>query len=145
MVVNHIKSKAQFEAAVRKYRVVVVEGCAELSILSRLMAAFNRRMSREHPKAYYLNFDVDQVPEIRHALKMRTTPSYTIFRDGLRVGDIVGLNPRGLEMTIAAALVGIETPSPSFAFTNYPSVKAPGSKKKTLSNYQSPKFTAVQT
>ncbi|POS87441.1 hypothetical protein EPUL_003171 [Erysiphe pulchra] len=102
-------------------------------------------MSREHPKAYYINFDVEKLPEIRQSLKMRTTPSFIIFRDGVRVGEIAGLNPRGLEMAVSTALVGIEVPSSNhFFLPKYPPVKAPANLKVAISNYLPPIPTAIQ-
>ncbi|RKF60403.1 putative cop c 2-like protein [Erysiphe neolycopersici] len=104
-------------------------------MISRLMGAFARRMSRDHPKAYYVKFDVENIREIRQSLRIRSTPSFIIFKDGVRVGEIVGFNPRGLEMAICAALIGIETPSSNFLVPKYPPVKTPANLKVAISNY----------
>lgn len=144
MVVHQIESKEQLEAAIEKYKVVVIECYVELSVICRLMAAFNRRMSREHPKAYYVNFDVDKIPEIRQSLRIRTTPSFIIFKDGKRVGQLVGFNPRGLEIAVSAALIGIEKPSSNLLYPKYSPTKAPTNAKVAMSNYLPPKSTAIQ-
>ena len=46
--------------------------------------------------------DVDEVPEVAEAAQVRAMPTFHIYKNGEKVAEIVGADPRKLEAEIAA-------------------------------------------
>lgn len=59
------------------------------------------RYSDEFPDVFFAKLDVDEVPDVAQELAVRAMPTFYIFKDGEKVHDVVGANPKGL-------LAGIE-------------------------------------
>jgi thioredoxin 1 len=47
-----------------------------------------------------MKLDVDEFPEIAQELGIRAMPTFVIFKDGERVGEVVGVNPPALKAAI---------------------------------------------
>ncbi len=58
-------------------------------------------MSDAYPKARFFKLDVDEVPEVAAELGVRAMPTFLLFKDGEKVGEVVGANPKALEAAIA--------------------------------------------
>lgn len=53
-------------------------------------------------RARFYKLDIDEVPDIAQELGIRAMPTFLIFKDGEKVGEVVGANQEALE----AAVVG---------------------------------------
>ena len=58
------------------------------------------RFSEEFTKAAFYKLDVDDVPEVAQELGIRAMPTFLIFKDGQKVGEVVGANPAALKTAI---------------------------------------------
>ncbi len=58
------------------------------------------RMSDEYPTARFYKLDVDNVPDVAQELGIRAMPTFVLFKDGEKVGEVVGANPKALEAAI---------------------------------------------
>ncbi|CCC11701.1 unnamed protein product [Sordaria macrospora k-hell] len=47
-------------------------------------------------KIYFAKFDVDHLPDLAQELGIRAMPTFIIFKDGEKVGDVVGANPAAI-------------------------------------------------
>jgi thiol-disulfide isomerase/thioredoxin len=61
---------------------------------------FARRFSDTYPDARFYKLDVDEVPDVAQELSVRAMPTFMLFKDGEKVGEVVGANPTALETAI---------------------------------------------
>lgn len=50
--------------------------------------------------AKFFKLDVDEVPDVAQELGIRAMPTFLIFKDGEKVSEVVGANPKALEAAI---------------------------------------------
>ena len=60
---------------------------------------FNR-FSDQYTDARFYKIDVDEVPDVAQELSVRAMPTFMLFKDGEKVGEVVGANPVALETAI---------------------------------------------
>lgn len=53
-------------------------------------------MSKTFPDARFYKLDVDDVPDVAQELGVRAMPTFMIFKDGEKLGEIVGANDKAL-------------------------------------------------
>lgn len=53
---------------------------------------------------YFAKFDVDALPDLAQELGIRAMPTFIIFKDGEKAGDVVGANPAGIKAAITKQL-----------------------------------------
>ena len=58
------------------------------------------RYSETYNDARFYKLDVDEVPEVAQELSVRAMPTFMLFKDGEKVGEVVGANPSALETAI---------------------------------------------
>ncbi len=58
------------------------------------------RFSDTYTSARFYKLDVDEVPEVAQELSVRAMPTFMLFKDGAKVGEVVGANPTALENAI---------------------------------------------
>lgn len=63
-------------------------------------------MSETYPSARFFKLDVDEVPDVAQELGIRAMPTFLLFKDGERVGEVVGANKKALEAAIEKAVNG---------------------------------------
>jgi thioredoxin 1 len=59
-----------------------------------------RRFSDTYTDARFYKLDVDEVPDVAQELSVRAMPTFMLFKDGEKVGEVVGANPNALENAI---------------------------------------------
>lgn len=63
-----------------------------------------RRYSDEYPSVHFIKLDVDEIPDVAQELGIRAMPTFLIFKDGEKVGEVVGANPPALRAAIEKAV-----------------------------------------
>jgi thioredoxin 1 len=58
------------------------------------------RFSDKYENAKFYKLDVDEVPDAAQELGIRAMPTFVLFKDGEKVGEVVGANPKALEAAI---------------------------------------------
>ena len=58
------------------------------------------RFSDAYPNARFYKIDVDEVPDVAQELGIRAMPTFVLFKNGEKVGEVVGANPKALEAAI---------------------------------------------
>ena len=48
----------------------------------------------------FYKLDVDELPDVAQDLSVRAMPTFLLFKDGEKVGEVVGANPKALEAAI---------------------------------------------
>jgi len=65
---------------------------------------FVHRFSNTYPDAKFYKLDVDEVPEVAQDLGVRAMPTFLLFKDGEKLSEVVGANPKALEAAIKKGL-----------------------------------------
>jgi thioredoxin 1 len=60
------------------------------------------RFSDAYPDARFYKLDVDEVPDVAQELGIRAMPTFLLFKNGEKVAEVVGANPKALEAAIKA-------------------------------------------
>ncbi|KAF2703680.1 thioredoxin domain-containing protein [Pleomassaria siparia CBS 279.74] len=60
------------------------------------------KLSDTYPTARFYKLDVDEVPSVAQDLGIRAMPTFLLFKDGAKVAEVVGANPKALEAAIKA-------------------------------------------
>lgn len=57
-------------------------------------------MSDTYKDTRFFKIDVDEVPEVAQSESVRAMPTFLLYKDGKKVGEVVGANPTALEAAI---------------------------------------------
>lgn len=57
-------------------------------------------MSDAYPSARFFKVDVDEIPDVAQEAGIRAMPTFLLFKDGEKVGEVVGANPKALQAAI---------------------------------------------
>jgi thioredoxin 1 len=63
-----------------------------------------RRFSDVYTKAKFYKLDVDEVPDVAQELGIRAMPTFLLFKNKEKIGEVVGANPKALEAAIQKGL-----------------------------------------
>jgi len=70
--------------------------CGPCKVIAPKVAKF----SEEYPQAKFFKVDVDEVSDVAQELGIRAMPTFLLFKNGEKVGEVVGANERALEAAI---------------------------------------------
>ena len=73
-----------------------VSSIPSIQVLTRSLLRF----SDQYTDARFYKIDVDEVPDVAEELAVRAMPTFMLFKDGEKVGEVVGANPVALESAI---------------------------------------------
>ena len=62
------------------------------------------RFSGIYEDAAFFKVDVDKVPDVAQELGIRAMPTFLFFKDGEKVKEVVGANPKAIDAAIKANL-----------------------------------------
>lgn len=62
------------------------------------------RYAKTYTNARFYKLDVDDVPDVAQDLGIRAMPTFLLFKDGNKVGEVVGANPKAIEAAIKSNL-----------------------------------------
>jgi len=69
----------------------------------RLTQHFHR-FSDTYKEAAFFKIDVDEVLDVSQELGIRAMPTFLFFKDGEKVAEVVGANPKAIDAAIKANL-----------------------------------------
>lgn len=84
---------AQFEPAVLKPGILLVDFWAAWCAPCRMFAPVFERAAAAHPDAVFAKVDVDAEQELAGSLQIRSIPTLMVFRDGIMVFEQPGMLP----------------------------------------------------
>jgi len=97
MVVHNLSSKSEFTTSVLDSKGLVVLDCfATWCGPCRTIAPTVAKYSEEYPGVKFVKIDVDEVSDVAQELGIRAMPTFVLFKDGEKVGEVVGANPHAL-------------------------------------------------
>ncbi len=57
-------------------------------------------LSKKYTNVKFYKLDVDEVPDVAQELGVRAMPTFLVFKNGDKVGEVVGANERALVAAI---------------------------------------------
>ncbi|KAF2201731.1 thioredoxin [Delitschia confertaspora ATCC 74209] len=103
--VHVLDSKKAFEEALESKDTLLVLDCfATWCGPCKVIAPQVVKFSNVYPQARFYKIDVDEVPDVAQELGIRAMPTFLLFKNGEKVAEVVGANPKALESAIQANL-----------------------------------------
>lgn len=79
---------------------VVINCFADWSGPCRVIAPKINQFAIDYPQVSFYKLNVDNVPSVASELGVRTTPTFYFFRNGEKIGEVVGANPTAVKAAI---------------------------------------------
>ncbi|KAK3069019.1 thioredoxin trx1 [Teratosphaeriaceae sp. CCFEE 6253] len=99
--VHNLKNKAEFDSALEtKDSLMVLDCFATWCGPCKVIAPQVVKFSDTYENARFYKLDVDEVPDVAQELSVRAMPTFLLFKNGEKVGEVVGANPKALETAI---------------------------------------------
>ncbi|KAK4494139.1 hypothetical protein PRZ48_014437 [Zasmidium cellare] len=100
--VHNLANKAEFDEALKEHKdkLVVLDCFATWCGPCKVIAPQVVKFSDTYPDARFFKIDVDEVPDVAQELSVRAMPTFFLFKNGEKIGDVVGANPAALEAAI---------------------------------------------
>jgi thioredoxin len=97
MPVKHVNSKAEFDEALKTDKLVIVDFFAEWCGPCKRIAPFLEAKSDElADSVVFVKVDVDEVSQVAEEQQISAMPTFYAFKNGSKVGDLVGASQDGL-------------------------------------------------
>jgi len=99
--VHNLNNKAEFDKALeQKDTLLVLDAFATWCGPCKVIAPQVVKFSDAYPTAKFYKLDVDEVPDVAQELGIRAMPTFLLFKNGEKVAEVVGANPKALEAAI---------------------------------------------
>lgn len=99
--VHNLQSKTAWEEALAvKDSLLVLDCFATWCGPCKVIAPQVVKFSGVYPTARFFKLDVDEVPDVAQELGIRAMPTFLLFKNGEKVAEVVGANPKALEAAI---------------------------------------------
>ncbi|KAF2736170.1 thioredoxin-domain-containing protein, partial [Polyplosphaeria fusca] len=101
--VHNLMDKADWDKALEvKDTLLVLDAFATWCGPCKVIAPQVVKFSDAYPDAKFYKLDVDDVPDVAQELGIRAMPTFLLFKNGDKVAEVVGANPKALEAAIKA-------------------------------------------
>jgi len=104
MGVHNVANKVEFDSAIKDNKVVVLDAFATWCGPCKVIAPQVAKFSEEYTGAHFIKLDVDEVPDVAQELGIRAMPTFLVFKNGEKINEVVGANPKSLLAAIEAAV-----------------------------------------
>jgi thioredoxin 1 len=103
MGVHNLASKSEFDKALKDNKFVVLDCFATWCGPCKIIAPQIDKFSDIYKNATFFKLDVDEVLDVSQELGIRAMPTFLFFKDGEKVKEVVGANPKAIEAAIKAS------------------------------------------
>ena len=93
-------SKDEFKAALEDPTPLFIDCFATWCGPCKQIAPHIVALSNEHTGMRFYKLDVDEVPDVAQELGVRAMPTFILFKDGEKIGEIVGANKEAINAAV---------------------------------------------
>ncbi|KZF23207.1 thioredoxin [Xylona heveae TC161] len=98
---HNLNNKSEFNTALEAPDTLIVLDCfATWCGPCKVIAPKVVKLSEEFPNVKFYKIDVDEVSDVAADLSIRAMPTFILFKNGQRVGEVVGANEKALRAAI---------------------------------------------
>ncbi|OAL03829.1 thioredoxin-domain-containing protein [Phaeosphaeriaceae sp. SRC1lsM3a] len=99
--VHNLQSVEDYKKALEAKDTFIVLDCfATWCGPCKMIAPTIVKFSEKYPEARFYKLDIDEVPDVAQELGIRAMPTFVFFKNGEKVGEVVGANPKAIEAGI---------------------------------------------
>ncbi|KAK3174378.1 hypothetical protein OEA41_001622 [Lepraria neglecta] len=99
---------ADFKSATAESGIMVLDCMATWCGPCKVIAPVVVKMSNNYPNARFYKLDVDEVPDVAQELGVRAMPTFIVFKNGEKVGEVVGANAKALEGLVGREVAALK-------------------------------------
>ncbi|KAH9830499.1 putative thioredoxin [Rhodofomes roseus] len=103
MPVTVISSLAQFQEIISRDKPSVFDFWATWCGPCKQISPIFEKLAEQFPGADFYKVDVDEQGEVAQEVGIRAMPTFTVFKSGQKVKELVGANPGALQSLITEA------------------------------------------
>ncbi|KAH0545563.1 hypothetical protein FGG08_000394 [Glutinoglossum americanum] len=100
MVVSALNNKSEFDAAIKDNSLVFIDCFATWCGPCRVIAPVVESLSKTYTNTHFYKLDVDEVSDVAQELGIRAMPTFVLFKDGEKSGEVVGASAKAIEAAI---------------------------------------------
>ena len=112
MGVHNVANAAEFKSALANNKIVVVDAFATWCGPCKVVAPKIVALSDLYTNVHFVKVDVDEVPDVAQELGIRAMPTFVIFKEEKKVGEVVGANQDAVRTVIDKILAEEVAPKP---------------------------------
>eukprot|EP00271_Cylindrocystis_brebissonii_P015058 TRINITY_DN3699_c0_g2_i1.p1 TRINITY_DN3699_c0_g2~~TRINITY_DN3699_c0_g2_i1.p1 ORF type:complete len:170 (-),score=29.89 TRINITY_DN3699_c0_g2_i1:516-1025(-) len=82
-------------------KVIIVDYSATWCQPCKVIGPVFHELSKKYPQIIFVKVDVDDVKEVSDLYEIRAMPTFQVFKDGVKVDELVGASKERLEQLVA--------------------------------------------
>lgn len=102
IVINSKEEWAKFIAETKTGKVVVVDFFATWCGPCRMVSPYFEELSTQFPSVTFLKVDVDVCESVAQECDVSAMPTFQVWKNGAKAGEVVGASKDGLKNMIAS-------------------------------------------
>ncbi|KIP03198.1 hypothetical protein PHLGIDRAFT_77970 [Phlebiopsis gigantea 11061_1 CR5-6] len=98
-MVKAISELAEFQQIIGQDKAVVIDFWATWCGPCKVISPIFERFEAQFPSLEFYKVDVDQAEAISQEVGVRAMPTFIAFKNGQKIGEVVGANPQALNVS----------------------------------------------